>query len=286
MLAIAAILLWASLAPLSVSLTDMPPLFTTGIALLVGSALALPVSRFKLRSVVPNPRLLMLGVYGLFGYHALLFTAFRLAPALPANLINYLWPLGIVVLAPVILRSGRLTIRQLVAAILGFGGAALVVTSRDTGIVGAEYPALWVGFALAFGAALVWSTYSLLTSRFGNFPTANVGGFAFVSGALALGLHLLVEPSVSPTSEQWLLVVLLGLGPLGGAFYLWDAALKRGNAQRIGLFAFATPLLSTALLLLTTGQPLTLELGVATFLIVGAAWLGTGAGRKRAKRAV
>jgi drug/metabolite transporter (DMT)-like permease len=46
---------------------------------------------------------LLLGVYGLFGYHFLLFLALRSAPPLEANLVNYLWPLLIVVLAPVLL---------------------------------------------------------------------------------------------------------------------------------------------------------------------------------------
>lgn len=280
LLAIAAILLWATLAPLSASLTEIPPLFLTGVALLFGSTLALPVARFRLRELRPSPRILLLGVYGLLGYHVLLFTAFRFAPALPTNLINYLWPLGIVVLAPLIARTGRLTIRQLLAAAIGFSGAALVVLSRNTATDSSAYPNAAIGFALALGAAFVWSTYSLLTSRVGHFPTANVGAFGLISGLLALGLHLLTEPPIAPTAAQWLLIIALGVGPLGGAFYLWDASLKRGNPQRIGLFAFATPLLSTALLLITTGEPLTLELGLATALIVGAAWLGTTGNRK------
>lgn len=285
LLAIAAILLWSTLAPLSASLADLPPLFLTGTALLFGSLIALPVARFKWQALRPNPRVLLLGVYGLLGYHVLLFSAFGFAPALSANLINYLWPLGIVVLAPLIVRGGRLTPRQLSAALIGFGGAVVVVVSRGDSEAGGEYPAIWLGYLLAFGAALVWSTYSLLTSRVQRFPTANVGSFGLASGLIAIALHLLLEEPVSPISTQWLLIVLLGVGPLGGAFYLWDAALKRGNPQRIGLFAFATPLLSTALLLVTTGEPLTLELAAATALIVGAAWFGTSSSRKE-RRAV
>jgi len=281
LLAISAILLWSSLAALSASLTDLPPLFITGVALLIGSLISIPVAGFRLRTLLPTPRLLLMGVYGLLGYHVLLFLAFRFAPPLAANLINYLWPLAIVLLAPLIAGAGKLTLRQIVAALVGFSGAALVVFSRESTDTDVQYPLIWLGYLLAFGAALVWSTYSLLTSRVTSFPTANVGAFAAVSGLIALGLHLLFEPPVNPTAEQWLLILLLGVGPLGGAFYLWDAALKRGNPQRIGLFAFATPLLSTAFLLVTTSQPLTLDLAFATALIVGAAWLGTRVSRKR-----
>ena len=52
--------------------------------------------------------LLALGVYGLFGFHFLLFISLRLAPPVEANLVNYLWPLGIVVMAPLFLNEGTL----------------------------------------------------------------------------------------------------------------------------------------------------------------------------------
>ena len=126
----------------------------------------------------------------------------------------------------------------------------------------------------ALGSAFIWASYSLLTRRVAHFPTAAIGGFAFVSGLLALACHLLWEPVVRPTSSEWLLVVVMGLGPLGGAFFLWDAALKRGNAQHIGLLSFLTPLLSTVLLLWMRGQALTWSIGLAALLIVGAALIG------------
>jgi drug/metabolite transporter (DMT)-like permease len=76
-----------------------------------------------------------------------------------------------------------------------------------------------------------------------------------------------------------MLLVLLGVGPLGGAFYLWDAALKIGDPRRIGLLAFLTPLLSTVLLVVVSGQALNWQLLVATALIVGGALLGPKAPR-------
>jgi drug/metabolite transporter (DMT)-like permease len=69
-------------------------------------------------------------------------------------------------------------------------------------------------------------------------------------------------------------LLLIGLGPLGAAFYLWDAALKQGDPQQIGLLSFLTPLLSTVLLLWHSGQAISLPVAAAAALIVGAAWLG------------
>ncbi|MFM8576801.1 MAG: EamA/RhaT family transporter, partial [Limnohabitans sp.] len=66
----------------------------------------------------------------------------------------------------------------------------------------------------------------------------------------------------------------MGLGPLGAACFLWDAALKRGDARQIGLLSFLTPLLSTVLLLWLRGVALSPAIALAAALIVGAAWLG------------
>ncbi len=52
-------------------------------------------------------------------------------------------------------------------------------------------------------------------------------------------------PAITLSARDMLLIALLGLGPLGGAFFLWDAALKRGDARQIGVLSFLTPLLST-----------------------------------------
>ncbi|CAM4121545.1 DMT family transporter [Roseateles saccharophilus] len=274
LLALGAILMWASLAALGVSLAHVPPFLLTGLGLLVGSALALPLSRFRLRAWALPWRTLALGVYGLFGFHLLLFIALRTAPALQTNLINYLWPLGMVVLAPLLLPGLRWRAGQLGAALLGFAGAAVVILGRS----GASLAGGWhAGYGLALGSALVWSSYSLLTRRVPAFPTSAVGSFAAVSGLLALACHALWEPAVSLSARDLLLIAALGLGPLGGAFFLWDAALKAGDPRRIGLLAFLTPLLSTAVVLVVTGQALTASLALGAVMIVGAAFWGSRA---------
>ncbi|MDR7271409.1 drug/metabolite transporter (DMT)-like permease [Pelomonas saccharophila] len=274
LLALGAIAMWASLAALGVSLAHVPPFLLTGLGLLVGSALALPLSRFKLSAwQVPLPTL-ALGVYGLFGFHLLLFVALRTAPALQANLINYLWPLGMVVLAPLLLPGLRWRAAQIGAALLGFAGAAVLILGRG-GPGGALDGGWHPGYALALGSALVWSTYSLATRRVPAFPTCAVGSFAAVSGLLSLGCHALWEPAVALNARDLALIAALGLGPLGGAFFLWDAALKAGDPRRIGLLAFLTPLLSTAVVMATTGQALSASLILGGLMIVGAAIWGS-----------
>ncbi|TNF63409.1 MAG: DMT family transporter [Burkholderiales bacterium] len=274
LLALGAVVLWASLAALGVSLGHVPPFLLTGLALLVGSLIALPLSRFDLRQWRVPATTLAIGVYGLFGFHFLLFIALRHAPPVQANLVNYLWPLGIVVMAPLFLPGMTLTPRHVVAALIGFAGAALAILGRAEG---AEAVWAW-GYLPALGSAFIWSSYSLLTQRVRPFPTAAIGGFALASGLLSLACHALLEPAVTLSALDWGLIVLLGLGPLGGAFFLWDAALKRGDARQIGVLSFLTPLLSTLTLLALGGEAPSLSVGIAAIMIIGAAVLATRKG--------
>ena len=269
--ALGAITLWASLAALGVALSHVPPFLLTGLSLLVGSAIALPLSRFDWRRWRVPPSTLALGVYGLFGFHFLLFIALRHAPPVQANLVNYLWPLGIVVMAPLFLPGVSLAKRHVLAALLGFAGAALAILGR-----GGSAEVVWAwGYIPAAASAFIWASYSLLTQRVTPFPTAAIGSFALVSGALSLLCHALLEPAVALSGRDGVLIVLLGLGPLGGAFFLWDAALKRGDARQIGVLSFLTPLLSTLTLLVVRGETPSLSVALAAAMIVGAAVIAT-----------
>jgi drug/metabolite transporter (DMT)-like permease len=274
LLALAAIALWGSLAPLGVSLGHVPPFLLTGCGLLIGSLIGLVLSGGNLRQWnVPGPTL-ALGVYGLFGFHFLLFIALRYAPPVQANLVNYLWPLGIVLMAPLFLTGMRLRPLHIAAAFLGFAGAALaIVGGRDL-----QGGFSW-GYVAALASAFIWASYSLLTRRVPAFPSAAIGLFGLVSGLLSLLCHALLESPVTLTTHDWLLLAAMGLGPLGGAFYLWDAALKRGDARQIGVLSFLTPLLSTLALLWLRGEWPSLSVLLAAAMIIGAAVLGSRAGR-------
>jgi drug/metabolite transporter (DMT)-like permease len=267
--ALGAIVLWSSLASLASLIPNVPVFLKTGVGLLIGSVIALPLARFQIKQLAVKPKILLLGVYGLFGYHAALFVALSTSPSVQANLVNYLWPLLIVLLAPLFSKKVKLNLRVVIGGLMGFIGASLAILSGSS-----SDGLFYSGYLFAFMAAVVWSTYSLATNRIGSFPTPAVGLFALVSGILSIAMHFVFETQVSLSSFDWMILVLLGLGPLGAAFYLWDYAIKRSNPQEIGLLSFLTPLLSTGFLLVITGQALSWLLAIAAALIVGGSLIG------------
>jgi drug/metabolite transporter (DMT)-like permease len=261
-----AIFLWGLLAALAVRLSSIPPFLLTGVALLVGSLVGVR----SLLSRPPPLAALALGVYGLFGFHFFLFLALRRAPPVEANLVNYLWPLLIVLLAPVLVPGVHWSARHGIAAVTGFTGAALLIGSGAKSLGEGEM----LGYAFAGASALIWSTYSLLTRRFRDFPASYVAWFCLASGAASIACHIAFEPRYVPTLFDWPWLLALGIGPMGAAFFLWDRALKLGDPRAIGNLAYLTPLLSTLVLVLTGAGTLEPIAGFAMALIVAGAWLG------------
>ncbi len=214
-----------------------------------------------------------LGIGGLFGYHALYFVALKQAPAAEASLIAYLWPLLIVLLSA-LLPGDRLRGRHIAGALAGFAGCAILMTGGGTGGLKMAYLG---GYAAALACAVIWSSYSLASRRYGHVPTDAVGWFCGGVAVLGLLCHLAFEETRIPQgAATGLAILLLGAGPVGLAFFAWDIGVKHGDIRTLGVLSYAAPLIS-ALLLVAAGETrLTVSLGLACLLITGGAVLARG----------
>jgi len=263
-----AILLWSTLALFTVLTGAIPPFQLTFMAFFVAFILG-AIWWFKrgadIRIYTKLPiKVWFVGIYGLFGYHFFYFLALKTAPSLEANLINYLWPL-LIVLFSALLPQEKLRWYHTLGAMLGFMGAFVLLGSKGVSF-SSEY---LQGYGYAFLCALIWSSYSVLSRYFAEVPTEAVGGFCGVSALCSLVAHMTFEETYIPTFSEMLFVVGLGLGPVGLAFFVWDYGMKKGDIKLIGALSYATPLLSTVLLVLFQDAHLSLWIGVACALIVG-----------------
>jgi len=279
-----AVVLWALLALLTVASAPVPPLLLNALCFGIGGVVGLVWLLFsgglaQLRGVPLS--VYAFGSAGLFGYHFLYFSAFRLAPPAEAGLIAYLWPLLIVVLSG-LLPGEQLRRGHLAGAVLAFAGAALIIGGGAGAMEGAG-----AGYALALLAALTWAGYSLISRRLGHVPTGAVAVFCLASSLMAGAAHLLLETPQWPESVLgWGAVLGLGLGPVGLAFFTWDIGVKRGDIQLLGTASYAAPLLSTLVLVLAGVARATPVLAISAALITGGAVLAARAGRQVVKREV
>jgi len=244
-----AVLLWALLALFTVGSDPVPPFQLSAMAFAIGGMIGLLAGMRSGGLWVAfrqtPPIVWLLGIGGLFGYHALYFFALRLAPAAEAGLIAYLWPL-LIVLFSGLLPGERLRALHLMGAAIAFCGVALIVARGGAGFQWSYLP----GYGLAALCALTWSGYSVLSRRFADVPTTVVTFFCLATAVLSALAHAAFETTHIPQDRvTWLAVVGLGLGPVGLAFYLWDVGVKRGDIQLLGTASYAAPLLSTLALI-------------------------------------
>jgi drug/metabolite transporter (DMT)-like permease len=263
-----AILMWSLLAVLTVATGKIPAFqlaaMTFAIGALVGPLtwIGRPVA---IRAMWQPPRAWIVGVGGLFGYHALYFLALRFAPPAEAGLLNYLWPL-LIVLFSSLLPGERLAPHHLIGAVLGLGGTVALFAGSTNGFAPGQLP----GLIAAFIAAFVWAAYSVMSRKLKAVPTDAVAGFCLATALLAALLHGMVEVTVWPdTPAQWLAIIALGVGPVGAAFYAWDIGMKRGDIRVLGAASYATPLLSTGFLMMAGFAKPSANIAIAAGLIAG-----------------
>ena len=269
LIGLTAILMWSLLAALTVATGKIPAFQLAAMTFTIGAvvgALTWIGRPDAIRALRQRPAAWIVGVGGLFGYHALYFLALRFAPPAEAGLLNYLWPL-LIVLFSSLLPGERLAPHHIIGALLGLAGTVLLFAGNGgSGFAPGQIP----GLAAAFVAAFVWAAYSVMSRKLKAVPTDAVAGFCAVTALLAALVHGLVEVTVWPdTPAQWLAIAALGIGPVGAAFYAWDIGMKRGDIRVLGAASYATPLLSTAFLILAGFARPSAGIAIAALFIAG-----------------
>ena len=260
LIGLTAILMWSLLSVLTVATGKIPAFQLAAMTFGIGAAVAFASFLFRPSAFGAMKQPLVawvVGVGGLFGYHALYFLALRFAPPAEAGLLNYLWPL-LIVLFSSLLPGERLARHHIIGALLGLAGTVLLFAGNAGG-----------GFAPGQTPGLA-AAYSVMSRKLKAVPTDAVAGFCLATALLAALVHGMVETTVWPeTMGQWLAIIALGVGPVGAAFFVWDIGMKRGDIRVLGAASYATPLLSTAFLILAGYAQPTTTIAIAAILIAG-----------------
>lgn len=212
-------------------------------------------------------RVIAIGVVGLTGTITLQYLAFATAPLVAANAIAYAWPLlaaAWIALAPGA-GGSRVT---LALAVVGFGGVVLLFAAR--GGAGSAESAPLIGYVAAAGSAVAMAGYTLTAGRSGA-RTSDLLLAGTAAGALGTVPAALLEGA--PWSPFWAVALGIGIGVamMAVGYGLWTRAMANPVGARLAPAAYATPLLSTGLLL-ATGQRLSAVglLGCALIVVCAA----------------
>lgn len=272
---LSAVLLWSTVATaFKLSLQVMTPtqllawsgLFSTLVlAVFVTRARAWPelIASFRARPLY----YLAMGALNPCLYYLILFRAYDLLPAQQAQAINYTWALTLSLLAVPLLRQ-RLSLRDSLALLAGYGGAVIIATRGD--LLALSFDS-GEGVALALGSTVLWALYWVLNTR------ATTSGGVTLLLCFALGTPMVWAVMIWqgelawPTSVALAGAAYVGLFEMGITFMLWLAAMRHAeNVSRVGNLIFLSPFLSLFFISHFLGETIVPATWLGLVLIVGA----------------
>src|SRR6201991_5215174 len=148
LIGLTAILMWSLLSVLTVATGKIPAFQLAAMTFAIGAAVAFASFLFRPSAfgALKQPIVAwIVGVGGLFGYHALYFLALRFAPPAEAGLLNYLCPL-LIVLFSSFLSGERLAPHHIIGALCVDAGTVLLFAGNTTGFAPGQIPGLVAAF--------------------------------------------------------------------------------------------------------------------------------------------
>ena len=171
-----------------------------------------------------------------------------------------------VLVASLIFRQEKLTMKKVVACILGFAG--IVIVNLD----GLEFTMNFTGDAFVIFSAISLAFSSVLIKRFSKYEDpVIISGYQFIAGgAFMIVVGLIFGGKI--TFEQPLgILVLTYLSFLSAiAYALWGMLLKHNPVSKVSVFSFTTPIFGTILseIMLTESSGVNLLNLIITLLLV------------------
>jgi drug/metabolite transporter (DMT)-like permease len=160
----------------------------------------------------------------------------------------------------------RLRPRQIAGLGMGFAGAVILMG-------GGAMTLSLVGIALALLSGVSWALYCVFRLKWKAADGSVLARACALSTGLCFGMHLLLEPTVSPSAGGIAAAAAVGIVPLAFGNLLWDEGFRRGDSQLLAVMAYATPLCSALLLGVLGLESLTWTLGLGALVIVAAGLL-------------
>lgn len=215
-----------------------------GIAFLVG-ALHLSVTK-TWHKLKPISIYVFFGFLGVFGNELCYVSAFKFAPAAHITLINYLWPIMVIALSNC-LSNDKLSLRIIIAAVLGFCSVAYITLSDSNAQFDIE---CWLGYLLVILGTIMWSLYILANRSKSSIPSEMITPYCGIGAIISLVIHYQTETFIIPDLQQTLALLWLGIMGMYVAFRCWNFGISLGKVSILSVLSYNNVLISTLLLII------------------------------------
>ena len=206
-----------------------------------------------------------LGFLGLFMYSALYYYGIAELGSQEACILNYLWPMMIVIFACIILKE-RITVKKIIAMLMSFAG--IVVLTLSSG--GASSGNRLFGIIACVTAAVCYGLFSVLNKKHSLNQNVTMMWIWFTTALCSLVLSLIFENWQPIAGVQWLGIAWLGIVVNAVAYLLWAIALKgASDSAKIANLAYLVPFISIIISWLVLKEQITINAVLALVLIIG-----------------
>lgn len=267
------VLIWASMAAMVKSLlNNIPDLEALSISSALGSVFLMIMNLAngnikKIRRYSGKDLLCMagLGFVGLFLYSALYYRGLKILSSQEACILNYLWPIMLVVFSALILKE-RLTGTKIAALICSFVGIIILSAGNSSGVTENRM----TGIICCIVAAACYGLFSVLNKKADYDQSIMMMVSWLVVAVCAAAVGFFTEEWVPVAGTQWLGILWLGVVTDAVAYLLWALALKgTDNTAAIANMAYLVPFLSLVVSAVFLKEKLQFRAIVALIFIIG-----------------
>jgi len=205
-----------------------------------------------------------MGGLGIFLYYLFSFGSLMLISAQESTIVNYLWPIMVVIFASLILKE-KLTLTKITAIILSFLGVYIVISqgnllsftfSNKTGVL------------LAFLGAVSYGLFSVLGKQH-NYERITSMMFYYLFSFVFITIAVLIFSKIQ-LPNLYELIGLLWLGAIisGIAYVLWFLALKYGETSKVSNIIYLTPFVALIYISILVGEKILFSSIIGLIVII------------------
>jgi len=221
----------------------------------------------------------VMGFFNPFLYYLVLFKAYDLLEAQVAGVLNYSWPIVLVILSVIFLKQ-KIPFYSFFALLISFAGIIIIGTKGNPLQMKFDEP---LGVGLALLSALFWGIYWILNLKDKNRSSQVKIFLNLIFGLIYLLIYLWVT-NVKITVPSWQAIIgaiYIGLFELSITFVIWLTALKlSSNTAKVSNLVYLSPVIALFWIWLTVGEKIHLSTVIGLFFIVGGIFMQQLLGRQ------
>ena len=184
----------------------------------------------------------------LFIHNVAYIFAFKNADAVQVDLINYLWPILVILFAPLVLQNKQFSIAHIIAASVSLYGVYNLFTNDNAGTISEIDKNSVYGYISAMCAAVSWACYTLISKKYNHKATDIMLPFCIIGAIVSAAVHLIHEDTINITTLQFVIILFMSLTTHSLSYTLWGIGIRRGYFEVLNILSYFNPLFSVLIL--------------------------------------